>query len=286
MEGLSNIRNRIRAVSSIVKATNAIKMVATVKLSWASALHRCARECSSRLFEMLSMAVSEARFYDLLNAGFWTERNEGETLIIVLSTAQGFCGSFNQTIVETAKQTISKNNAKYVEIFGKKGFCINQNVDQNINENIARHDMNSPLDTNGFAIMLSDLVFGYVTKHGVSNVVVVSSEKKNAMTQIAKCTCVLPLRVNKAVNSECVMIEDSAQDFINDVFKTYMVSLFKTLIVEHLVSEFSARVIAMDNSVRNANSMHDNLNILYNNIRQARITQELTEIVSSMECVQ
>jgi F-type H+-transporting ATPase subunit gamma len=273
MESLSAIKRRMRTVGSIAKATNAIKMVATVKLSRVNMLHKFSMECSSRLLRMLSIAIAEARYNDLLQDDFWTERKNGKSLVIVLSTDQGFCGSFNQSIAEAAKRTISDSRVEYIEVFGKKVVGIAQNK-------AIPHGRSKD-----FAKTLSDLVVEYVRHRNVSRVTVISVEKKNAMVQIVKCTNVLPLDIDDAVGSECVTIEGPVQDFIDEVFEMYTTSLFKNLLSKHWISEFSARVIAMDNSVNNANDMCDKLNILYNNIRQTKITQELTEIVSSMECV-
>jgi F-type H+-transporting ATPase subunit gamma len=286
MESLSVIKDRIKTVGSIAKATNAIKMVATVKLSKANSLYRNAGECASALLDMLSIAVSEARFNGTLESDSWIERKDGKTLVLVLSTDQGFCGAFNQSITEAANRLMSESNADYVEVFGKKGANIsrskrNKGKEENIERNVSMH-----LDPSGFAKMLSEMVTEYVTNRDVSKVVIVSGEKKNSMVQVAKRTDILPLNINNAVNSGYTAVEGDVQSFINDVFKMYTNSLFKSLVAKHLISEFSARIIAMDNSVRNANDMSDKLSVFYNNIRQAKITQELTEIVSSMECVQ
>jgi F-type H+-transporting ATPase subunit gamma len=281
VESLRAIKDRGKTVDSIAKATNAIKMVATVKLSKANSLYRYAGDCSSILLDMLSRAVAWARFNWALKDDFWTERKDGKTLVLALFTDQGFCGCFNQLIATAANRLISESNVDYVEVFGKKGSCIHSNKqDSKADRNVSVY-----LDPAGFAKMLSDVVTEYVTQLGVSNVFIVSGEKKNSMVQVAKITEVLPLSISDSADFGNIAIEDDVQSFIDNVFQMYINSLFKSLIAKHLISEFSARIIAMDSSVRNANDMSEKLRALYNNIRQAKITQELTEIVSSMECV-
>jgi F-type H+-transporting ATPase subunit gamma len=51
-------------------------------------------------------------------------------------------------------------------------------------------------------------------------------------------------------------------------------------LVESYVSEQSARMTAMDESSKNAEDMLANLRLHYNRVRQAGITQEVTEIIS------
>ena len=57
------------------------------------------------------------------------------------------------------------------------------------------------------------------------------------------------------------------------------------MLCESYLGENISRMVAMDNATRNADDMIDNLTLQYNRSRQARITKELTEIVSGAESV-
>jgi F-type H+-transporting ATPase subunit gamma len=50
--------------------------------------------------------------------------------------------------------------------------------------------------------------------------------------------------------------------------------------VESYAAEQSARMTAMDEATRNGNEMLAKQSLFYNKVRQAGITQEVTEIVS------
>jgi F-type H+-transporting ATPase subunit gamma len=52
--------------------------------------------------------------------------------------------------------------------------------------------------------------------------------------------------------------------------------------VEAFTSEQHARMYAMDNATKNAGEMITNLSLLYNRVRQAHITQEISEIVGGI----
>lgn len=62
-------------------------------------------------------------------------------------------------------------------------------------------------------------------------------------------------------------------------------ALFYTLL-ETTACETSQRVTAMDNASTNAKDMVDRFKLIYNRARQAKITTELTEIISGAESVQ
>jgi F-type H+-transporting ATPase subunit gamma len=60
----------------------------------------------------------------------------------------------------------------------------------------------------------------------------------------------------------------------------YIKGLIYGALVEAYVSEQSARMAAMDEASKNAEEMLGSLQIHYNRVRQASITQEVTEIIS------
>ena len=296
MDNLKTIKNRIKTVDSIIKATNAMKMVSTVKLAKVNNSNKFSKESAGYLFTMLSKVAKEALFEQSLDANFWLKRTTGKTLVIILSTEQGFCGSFNQFISECSQKTIKQNTGAFVEIFGKKASHIpfNKAVLKN------KYAITDRFDIKATSNMLSKLVLDYVINHGVFNVFVISGEFKNVLVQRAKSTQIFPIDsvvsstdplVSKADSREqeaeeqYTEIEGNKQKVIEEIFYMYLTKLFTALVTEHLLSELSARTMAMDNSVKNAKDMFEKLSTLYNRIRQAKITQELTEIVSSIECI-
>jgi F-type H+-transporting ATPase subunit gamma len=62
------------------------------------------------------------------------------------------------------------------------------------------------------------------------------------------------------------------------------VQIYRALL-ESLASEHGARISAMDNATRNAGDMIDDLSMIYNRSRQAKITSELIEIISGAEAL-
>ena len=60
---------------------------------------------------------------------------------------------------------------------------------------------------------------------------------------------------------------------------------FYHALLESSAGEQAARMTAMDNATRNASEMIDRLALTYNRLRQAAITEELTEIISGAEAI-
>ena len=63
----------------------------------------------------------------------------------------------------------------------------------------------------------------------------------------------------------------------------YVKGLIYGAMVESYACEQSSRMTAMDNATTNAKEMITELSLIYNRVRQAAITQEITEIVSGAQ---
>ena len=67
--------------------------------------------------------------------------------------------------------------------------------------------------------------------------------------------------------------------------QNYIESLIYQAVVENKACEQAAKMIAMKNATENAGELIKELELLYNNVRQAAITQELSEIVGGAAAV-
>ena len=79
--------------------------------------------------------------------------------------------------------------------------------------------------------------------------------------------------------------EPAAREVINNLLHRYIESQIYQAVVENLASEQSARMVAMHSATDNAQELIAELQLEYNKSRQARITQELSEIVSGSQAV-
>jgi F-type H+-transporting ATPase subunit gamma len=79
--------------------------------------------------------------------------------------------------------------------------------------------------------------------------------------------------------------EPSEEEILTDLLPSNLnVQMFSALL-ESSASEHGARMSAMDNATRNAGDMIDDLSMIYNRSRQAKITSELIEIISGAEAL-
>ena len=283
MENIQSIKNRIRTINNIQKAADAIKVISSIKLANISQIDVDSLQASVKILKnTLSVVAAEALYFNELNESHWIRRTKGNKLLIVLSVDQGFCGSFKQSLIDSASGFISINKSCYVEVFGKKLSQINRNIanDSSIDRNIkSRYSLDI------FANKLKDIIFKYVTKYNVYEVYVVCGEYKSAVVQTTKCFKILPITIKDFKTFNTTEINTNRAQLMDYLLNRYLYTLCFDIIREHLLAELSVRVFAVDKTSKNADDMQKELTLLYNRTRQTKITQELTEIVSSSECV-
>ncbi len=282
MENIQSIRSRINTVQNIQKAATAMKLISTIKLAKLNTVPvECIKDTINVLSNMMAIVAGEAIYNNEFYTNHWLLRKNGEILLIVLSTDQGFCGSFKQSILNTAEKFVSDHSDIYLELFGKKMGSLGQNVAEiKAERNIVSRD-----DVGGYARTLQQIIFEYIKAWNVSDVYIISGEYVNAMTQLPRCLKLFPLKINDATTFNKTDFNISKIELFDWLFEKYLYSLCYNVVYEHLLAEMSVRVFSMDKTVRNADDMSRDLTLLYNRTRQAKITQELTEIVASVECI-
>ena len=67
---------------------------------------------------------------------------------------------------------------------------------------------------------------------------------------------------------------------MNHLLPQYLVTVIYASMLQSAASELSSRMNAMSNATDNAGELIETLNLHYNKVRQAGITNEITEIVS------
>ena len=72
----------------------------------------------------------------------------------------------------------------------------------------------------------------------------------------------------------------SAEGVMNSIVPNVVLGIIYGCLVESYYSEHNARMLAMQNATDSASDMLDELSMAYNRMRQADITQELTEVVA------
>tara|TARA_Y100000994_G_C15336146_1_gene294470 strand:- start:173 stop:502 length:330 start_codon:yes stop_codon:yes gene_type:complete len=109
------------------------------------------------------------------------------------------------------------------------------------------------------------------------------------MTQQPNVEQLIPLKPEEQDESSSLqwdyIYEPEAKELLDGLLTRYIESLVYQAVVENNACEQAAKMIAMKNATDNAGDLIKELELLYNNVRQAAITQELSEIVGGAAAV-
>ena len=117
---------------------------------------------------------------------------------------------------------------------------------------------------------------------------IVYTRMVNAATMVAESSQLLPLK-KAAFNPQAQLLVDihqeeiemvpSAHEVLNSIVPNYLKGFIYCCLVESYASEHNSRMMAMDAATTSAKDMLKDLSIKLNRVRQAAITQEITEII-------
>ena len=110
------------------------------------------------------------------------------------------------------------------------------------------------------------------------------------MTQIPDLKRLLPLTelIDNTTQEEKknygqILYEPDSSQVFDVIVPEYLAGLIYGAMSESVASELAMRRMTMDAATKNAGEMIEELNLYYNRVRQAGITQEITEIVAGAE---
>jgi F0F1-type ATP synthase, gamma subunit len=79
--------------------------------------------------------------------------------------------------------------------------------------------------------------------------------------------------------------EPGSKEILDKLLKRYIETQIYQAVIENNACEQAAKMIAMKNASENAEEIIKELQLVYNNARQASITQELSEIVGGAAAI-
>lgn len=284
MSQLIYIRRRIKAVQTIKKITNAMRLVSRAlhsQMNQKRPFLKSYKESLQKVFQDYSDPdyLKNSCFFPALNA-------EEKKLTIVLGSQKGLCGTYNSTIfywLNNHKLFFKKDSHDLITL-GKKA----QEQAQTLK--ILPIKYIEELKFSTLEKVTQELLnFIINASPHYTQVTFVSNYSKTFFSHFHKETIIIPLTtaLNKPTSQENQLTDfvwlNNQQDLVNKFSLMYAKTMLQELLFEGLMSEQAARFIAMDNACRNANNLLDTMKLQYNKLRQTKITKELIELAGSFK---
>lgn len=289
MPSLRDIRRRIASVKNTQQITNAMKMVSAAKLQRAQDRVMAARPYSEHLHQLIAQLDTrvQSRVHPLL-----TPREEGKTLLVVVTSDRGLCGGFNANVQRAAAELVRQrggNAAVDVIAVGRKGrdFLTYRRIDLRT----AYTDMFVRQVAYEQARELAVQLLQAYEQEGYREVLVLYNRFRSAIQQQVTTLRLLPLSAHTTTEGEPTeafdyLYEPSPVAVLDSLLRREIeVQLFQVFL-ESFAGEHGARMTAMDSATENASEMIASLTLTFNRARQAAITKELIEVVSGADALQ
>ncbi len=284
MPSTRDIRRRIRSIRSTRQITRAMELVAAAKMRRAQQQAVSARTYAALAWELvqnLSRKIHPGR-HALLRQPLEV-KNTG---IVLLTSNRGLIGGFNANLISTALAVAREENRAEFITLGKKGVMATRKRGFMIAAEFEKKDATtSVLDIRPLSqLLVADFIAGKYDK-----IVVVSMEFLSTLRQKPTVRTLLPLPARRDFNEAAEEFNEEPLDYLFEpspdaVLEVLLPRLLEMHIYQALLetnaSEHSARMVAMKNASDAAQDLALELTLDYNQIRQAAITKEISEIVA------
>jgi F-type H+-transporting ATPase subunit gamma len=290
MANLLDIRRRLKSVKNTQQITKAMKMVSAAKLRRAQDRVVTARPFANKMAEVLgelAKRTSEDFHHPLLDL-----RGDQRYLLVLITADKGLCGAFNTNLTKAAQAFMRDNQGKTIELLavGRKGRDFFRNRRAVIAAEFLGVTGKGRVEFSEAQEIAQSIINLYTEDTGIDKVFIIYNEFKSVLSQRVVLEQLLPVsrpkeEVPEAKSQQPVTLVDYIYEQPpEEMFGTLLPRLIETQIfralLESVASEHGARMTAMDSASKNASELIDSLTLNMNRVRQAKITNEIIEVVS------
>ncbi|MEK7150897.1 MAG: ATP synthase F1 subunit gamma [Patescibacteria group bacterium] len=302
MESIQNIKSRLGAVKNVGKITKAMEVVSATKMRKAQEVALRSRSYAIRALRLLQDLSEHAPAVNI----FMKEREVHNTLVVLVASDRGLAGSFNTQVFRVAEAVLASPNTSVIAL-GKKALLYTQKKNLPIVEShIGFGDF---IDFDEVAPVANRIIAGF-RDGSWDRVLTVSTHFRTTLKQETLVRQILPTdyqkikeivdeitpehgRYSNKNNEESsyhkstvdYIYEPSVEGVLNELIP-YLLSLqLYHVMLEANASEHSARMVAMKTASDNAEDLSGSLVLLANKARQASITKEMIEIISTQNAL-
>ena len=285
MAGTKEIKTHIESVGETRKITNAMYLIASTKLRRA----RQELDQTRPYFEALRGEIRrifrtaynvDSRFFYPIGSGAPLEGTYG---CLLITADKGLAGAYNQNAIREAQRLLERHpDTKLFVVgeygrrfFGQRGIPIERSF---------LYTAQNP--TMARAREISSLLLDGFDRGELKEIYVIYTDMESAMSFQARAARLLPFHrphfagapAGEGAMTERFEFYPDVGTVLNSVMRSYVTGFIYSALIDSFCCEQNARMTAMDNADRNAGKLLGELSLQYNRVRQAAITQEITEI--------
>ncbi|MDO4427217.1 MAG: F0F1 ATP synthase subunit gamma [Moraxella sp.] len=290
MASLKEIRAKVTSIKSTQKITRAMQMVAASKMRRAQERMEMGRPYADGVRRIIANLVQAQSDY---KHPYMVSRPVKHVAFVVVTSDRGLAGGLNinlfKVLIKKVKSYEEQSVAVEFAVIGSKGVSFFKNFGGKVTSATTDYGDNPSVEqiTSIVQAVLEDYATG-----SVDRVYLVYNQFINAMTQRPVAEQLIPLAENAFEDAALTpnhgwdyIYEPDTKTLIDGLLVRYVESVAYQAVRENIASEQSARMVAMKAATDNAGNLIKDLQLVYNKLRQAAITREISEIVGGAAAV-
>ena len=209
------------------------------------------------------------------------DKKKSKRALLVITADKGLAGAYNHTVIQTAEEEMKKHADIKLFIVGEYGrrHFMKKNID--IVDDFVYTAQNPSFHR---AREISEELLRLFNEEQVRDIKMIYSIHKNYGDAEVNKVRLLPLLksdfVGKKAYTKKYEFYPSVDKVLDGIMQSYISSYVFGGLVESYASEQNARMNAMNSANNNADELMGELTMEYNRVRQAAITQEITEVAA------
>lgn len=286
MASAKEIRNHIQSVRDTRKITNAMYMISSAKLRKVKyELDRtrpyfdALKTEIKRIFRYNNNGISSVYFYPTDQE----PKLEGTYACLVITADKGMAGAYNHNVIKSAMSMLEEHPDTKLYVVGEVGrqFFIQHGIPI---EQSFLYPAKDP--TLRRAREITGMLLEKFAAREFQKIYIIYTDMKSSLVAEPVQFRLLPFHRTQfegaSQNETEVKFEfsPSISKVLDNIIPGYVCGFIYSALVDSFCSEQNARMTAMDSASRNADKMLKELTTHYNRVRQAAITQEITEIAA------
>ena len=308
MANAREIQNRIDSIRDTMKITRAMYMMSSMKLRKA----KQKLENTEPYFTSLQEQIKDILYhYPDMQHLYFDNRNKDmkETVkkkgFVIVTGDKGMAGAYNLNVLKKARELIDQAEDYRLFVVGELGRQFFKSQGYPVEEKFVYSANNPSIHR---ARMMTEYIIDLYQKEELDEVYIILTRMVNSLSEEAEIHRLLPLQTHKFLEEEMLekiqneegeidqnearklrddwyLIYPSPREVLEKLVYNYVTGFFYGALVESSACEENARMLAMQSATNNAEAMLHDLSIEYNRVRQAAITQEITEVIGGAKAL-
>lgn len=288
MPGIKELKTRIKSIGSTRKITKAMQMVSAAKMRKAQTMALASRTYAEAAWGLIQNIANTGSFNHPLIKNYLEAKKIG---VIVISSNKGLVGSLNTNLFTLVKKQLGGENVELVSeliTYGKKSSQTISRFGMKIIADFPKQEKTLKAED---IYPIAQMITQIYSSGEYNKIYLAYNEFVSTLSQKPKFKQILPFseKLTLDLTSEEDELEKNQPDYVFEptpekVLEHLLPRIIESQIYEAILesdaSEHSARMVMMKNATEAAGDLITDLTLTYNQLRQNKITTELSEITA------